>query len=87
MINHDTFDALAATNSDAVVLLVTLERFHGGNDRFALANAMAERMGWGLYRWRIARDVLIRANAIRCIRPGGRRGPNDPPIYGWGDKG
>jgi hypothetical protein len=37
MIDHDTFDTLGRTSPDAMLLLLTLERYHGGNDRFALA--------------------------------------------------
>jgi Bifunctional DNA primase/polymerase, N-terminal len=86
MLDHDIVDALTAANPDAVALLVVLERYHGGNDRFILANEMASKMGWGLFRWRSARDLLVRSNVIRRLRSGGR-GPNDPPIYGWALKG
>jgi hypothetical protein len=86
MLDHDIVDELAATNSDAVALLVVLERYHGGNDRFILANEMASRMRWGLERWRAARDLLVHSNVIRRCRAGGR-GPHDPPIYGWAMKG
>jgi Bifunctional DNA primase/polymerase, N-terminal len=86
MLNHDVVDALTAENPDAVALLVVLERYHGGNDRFILANEMASKMGWGLFRWRSARDLLIKSDIIRCLYSGGR-GPNDPPIYGWVLKG
>src|SRR5262249_34971576 len=86
MLNHDVIDALAARNSDAVALLVVLERYHGGNDRFVLANEMAAKMGWGLDRWRAAREGLIAARQIKRLHPGGR-GPHDPPIYGWVLKG
>jgi hypothetical protein len=85
MLDHDIVDALAIANPDAMVLLVILERYHGGNDRFALAKPMAIKMGWTLPRWYAARDYLIKTGLIRCIYPGGR-GPNDPPIYGWGIK-
>jgi hypothetical protein len=68
------------------VLLVLLERYHGGNDGFALAKPMAAKMGWTLPRWRAARDYLAGAGLIRCLHRGGR-GPNDPPIYSWALKG
>jgi hypothetical protein len=88
MLDHDIVDALAINNSDAMVLFVLLERYHGGNDRFVLAKPMAAKMGWTLPRWYSARDYLVRAQLIRCIHRGGH-GPNDPPIYGWAlrDKG
>jgi hypothetical protein len=85
MLNHDIVDALTAENSDAVALLVVLERYHGGNSRFVLANEMALKMGWGRFRWRAARDALIASGQIKCVHPGGR-GPNDPPIYAWAFK-
>jgi len=83
MLDHDIVDALAIANPDAMVLLVILERYHGGNDRFALAKPMAVKMCWTLPRWYAARGYLAKTGLIRCIHPGGR-GPNDPPIYGWG---
>ena len=86
MLNHDIVDALTAENSDAVALLVVLERYHGGNSRFVLANEMAVKMSWGRFRWRAARDALIASGQIKCVHPGGR-GPNDPPIYAWALKG
>ena len=86
MLDHDIFDQLAASFPDAILLWVRLERYHGGNDTFALANAMASGMGWGLPRWQKARDLLVKTGVIRCIKQGGH-GPNDPPIYGWALKG
>jgi Bifunctional DNA primase/polymerase, N-terminal/Primase C terminal 1 (PriCT-1) len=86
IIDHDTFDGLGKTNPDALLLLLTLERYHGGNDRFALAKPMAASMGWSMPRWKAARSALSQAGIIRCLHPGGR-GPNDPPIYVWGTKG
>lgn len=83
VIDHDTFDGLGRANPDALLLLLRLERYHGGNDRFALAKPMAASMGWGLTRWRMARSALAQAGIIKCLHPGGQ-GPNDPPIYVWG---
>jgi Bifunctional DNA primase/polymerase, N-terminal len=85
MLDHDIFDALCTRNQDAVFLLLKLERHHGGNDSFVLSKTMCTSMGWGLPRWYAARDLLVKIGAIRCIESGGR-GPNDPPIYGWGTK-
>jgi hypothetical protein len=84
MLDHDIVDTLG--NSDAVALLVRLERYHGGKDRFVLANEMAASLGWGLARWRAARDCLVSARIIKCLKIGGR-GRHDPPIYGWTLKG
>jgi hypothetical protein len=86
MLGHDVVDALAISNPDAMVLLILLERYHGGNDGFALARPMAEKMGWTIPRWRAARSALTQAGIIRCIHAGGN-GPHDPPIYGWALKG
>jgi hypothetical protein len=86
MLGHDVVDALAINNPDAIVLLVLLERYHGGNDRFVLAKPMAAKMNWDVRRWRAARDQLVGYGLIRCLHPGGH-GPKDPPIYGWALKG
>jgi Bifunctional DNA primase/polymerase, N-terminal len=85
VIDHDTFDTLGRTNPDAMLLLLRLERYHGGNDRFALAKPMATTMGWSIVRWKAARSALAQAGIIKCCHPGGR-GANDPPIYVWGTK-
>jgi hypothetical protein len=85
MLDHDIFDQLVALFPDAILLWVRLERYHGGNDRFALAKPMAESMSWSIPRWKAARSVLAQAGVIGCLHPGGR-GPNDPPIYTWGLK-
>ena len=82
MLDHDIFDVLGGANPDALLVLLRQERYHGGNDTFALANAMASSMAWGLPRWQRARDYLVKVRIIGCIHPGGH-GPNDPPIYGW----
>jgi hypothetical protein len=82
VIDHDTVDALAIAHSDAFVLLMVLERYHGGNASFVLTKPMATKMGWTLRRWRAARDHLVKCGHIYCIRPGGR-GPHDAPIFGW----
>jgi hypothetical protein len=87
MLDHDIVDGIAIDNPDATVLLVLLERYHGGNDKFVMAKPMAAKMRWTLPRWRGARDYLVGAGIIRCLHPGGRAGrQKDPPIYGWGRK-
>jgi hypothetical protein len=86
MLDHDAYDELDRSNPDALRLLLRLERFHGGNDRFALAKPMAASMGWAIRRWKVARAALVDIGMIRCLHPGGR-GPNDPPIYAWALKG
>jgi hypothetical protein len=79
MLDHDVIDSFP---EDAILLLIRLERYHGGNDRFALAKAMAASMGWSIARWKAARSALAQAGIIKCFHPGGR-GPNNPPIYTW----
>jgi Bifunctional DNA primase/polymerase, N-terminal len=86
MLDHDIFDTLGAENPDPLLLLLRLERYHGGNDRFVLSKPMAASMGWSIPRWKAARSALAQAGIISCLHPGGR-GPNDPPIYRWTLKG
>jgi hypothetical protein len=87
MLDHEVFDTLRRSNPDALLLLMTLERHHGGNDTFIMARTMAtQTMGWTLRRWRIARGFLEQSGIIKCINPGGR-GPHDPPRYIWGTRG
>jgi bifunctional DNA primase/polymerase-like protein/primase-like protein len=74
MLDHDVIDSAP---DDAILLLIRLERYHGGNDRFALAKPMAASMGWSIARWKAARSALAQAGIIKCFHPGGR-GPNDP---------
>jgi hypothetical protein len=76
----DEIDALASTDPDALALLVMLRRFHYGREEFALAKAMAGKLGWSLKRFKDARGRLVTSGYIKCIHPGGR-GQNDPPIY------
>ena len=75
------FDRLIAANQDAFILLTVLKRHHWGRD-FVLSKNMADTFGWGLRRWKPARDVLVRFGIITCIHAGGM-GSNDPPIYAW----
>jgi hypothetical protein len=79
---HDIIDTLAAAYPEAMSLLLILERYHGGNETFALAKPMAKKLGWTLPLWRRARDRLVESGLIQCIHRGGR-GKNDPPIYAW----
>ena len=79
MVRHEEVDNL---NPDATFLLLKLRRYHWDRRVFALANAMAPSLGWGLNRLKGARDGLVRAGIIECVRPRGR-GKGDPPIYRW----
>jgi hypothetical protein len=83
VISHSVIDRVMAHSPDAFYLLMILKRHHWGRD-FVLAKPMAESMGWGLRRWKVARDMLVRLGIIACLHEGGL-GPNDPPIYAWAD--
>jgi hypothetical protein len=78
-------DALIG-DPDASHLLMALRRYHGPDAVFALGKAMARKLGWGDRRFRIARAKLAKIGRLHCICEGGR-GPNDPPLYGFGAKG
>jgi hypothetical protein len=81
VLSHSMIDRVLGESHDAYVLLTILKRNHWGRD-FALANAMAAALGWGLPRWRKARSVLVRLGIIACIHEGGL-GLGDRPLYGW----
>ena len=72
VLSHSLIDRVMAESDDAFLLLTILKRHHWGRD-LALANAMAATLGWGISRWRLARNILVRLGI----------GPGDPPIYGW----
>jgi hypothetical protein len=84
-INHRAVDELADANPYALALLSKLKRWHYAKTDFVLANAVAEKLGWTLPKFRLARDGLVKAGQIRCIHKGGG-GPNDPPEYAWTDR-
>ena len=64
-----------------MVLYCELRSKHWNRD-FVLTKQMAAAMGWGLPKWKKARDTLVRLGFIHCIHRGGE-GPHDPPIYDW----
>jgi hypothetical protein len=75
--SHDEVDQLSP---DAFYLLAVLRRRHWGR-QFAVANAMAESLGWGLGRFRKARAELERKGKIRLVRK-----PNQwqgAALYDW----
>jgi hypothetical protein len=76
---NEDVDALP---QDGTILLLKLRRYHGDRRVFALANALAPSLGWGLPRLKAARECLVAAGIIECAHPGGR-GPKDPPLYRW----
>lgn len=68
-------------NSDAVYLLVEARINHAvRNDPFAFGTAMAARLGWGMDRFRKARDKLCETGFLRCVHQGGR-GKHDPSLF------
>lgn len=81
-ISQNAVDTLAASNPAAFALLGLLQRWHYDKPEFVLANAVVDKLGWTLPKFRSARDALAKADQIHCIHKGGR-GPNDPPIYAW----
>ncbi|HMK23806.1 MAG TPA: bifunctional DNA primase/polymerase [Terriglobales bacterium] len=84
VISHSVIDALI-DNPDAWRLYGKLRRRHWGQN-FILASAMASSMGWGERRWKDARRCLEEGGLINCLHRGGR-GPHDPPVYSWAQKG
>ena len=84
VLSHEFIDRLIAKSPDALVLCSILKRHHWGRN-FVLSKSMAAMVGWGIARWKRARDMLVALGIIECVHPGGL-GPHDPPVYGWCDK-
>ena len=78
----DIVDDLAIANADAFALLMVARRYHWENERFSLANAMAEKLRWRKSRLRKARRDLEENGYIDVLHRGGR-GPGDPTVYRW----
>jgi hypothetical protein len=79
----DIVDDLAIANADAFALLMVARRHHWEDERFCLANPMAEKtLGWTLPRLRRARQYLEQLGYISVLHRGGR-GPGDPTVYRW----
>ena len=76
------YERLHEEGSDAAVVLYCELRSKHWNRDFVLTKQMAAAMGWGLPKWKKARDTLVRLGFIHCIHRGGE-GPHDPPIYAW----
>ena len=57
VISHNTIDRVMAYSADAFYLLMRLKRYNWGRD-FVMTKPMAEVMGWGLPRWKMAREVM-----------------------------
>jgi Bifunctional DNA primase/polymerase, N-terminal/Primase C terminal 1 (PriCT-1) len=78
-----TMDQVLSLGESAVFLFMHLQRHHSDRKTFCVANAMADRLGWGLAKFRAARRQLVEAGVLRVVRPGGRA-QHDPSIYAWG---
>lgn len=57
-IDSDEINELMAANQDSLLLLMLLRNYHRDRERFIVANAMHESLGWGLNRFRAARKAL-----------------------------
>jgi Bifunctional DNA primase/polymerase, N-terminal/Primase C terminal 1 (PriCT-1) len=66
---------------EAMSLLVELRLAHACRDGdFALANALADKFGWGVPRFRKARAILAKERFLIRTHQGGK-GPRDPPRF------
>lgn len=73
-------DDLAHDNPDALSLMMVIRRNHWDRERFCLANAMAQGMGWTLPRFKAARRLLVDRGYLRMLRPATNKAPSE---YGW----
>ena len=71
---HAVIDELIGESQDAFVLLTLLQRHHWGRS-FALANAMADRLGWTRKRFAAARTLLQAFGFIQLVTPASFRSP------------
>jgi hypothetical protein len=67
---------------DALRLLYRLERVHWDRDQFYLPQSFAVELGWGVHRFRKARDQLVKARLIERVTRGGRF-DGDAPLFAW----
>jgi hypothetical protein len=70
VMSHEIYDVLWNEDRDALALYWHLRRFHWGRE-FVLAKAMAAAMGWGLPKWKEARDALRRLGSFAASIPAG----------------
>ena len=69
---------------DAIALLIKLRLAHASREGgFVLANALAEKFGWGLPPFRNAKAALVETGFLIPTHEGGR-GPHDPPRFKFG---
>jgi hypothetical protein len=80
---HSLIDELVEESQDAFILYTLLKRHHWGRD-FAVANAMAEQLGWTRKRFAVARNILLRRGLLGLVRVGGFRFPPLFRLVAWG---
>ena len=71
-------DELVSSDQDALLLLTVLRRHHAPGERFLVANAMHETMGWRRQRLTSVRNRLEQRGLIRQVRP---HTPKSPAVY------
>lgn len=81
-VSNAVVDQTASTDPLALALLIQLRRWHGWRQDFYLANATADKLGWSLPAFKLARRRLVDIGELKCVSPGGR-GQHDPPLYTW----
>ena len=80
---HSVIDELIGESQDAFVLLTLLQRHHWGRG-FALANVMAEQLGWTRKRFAAARILLQALGFIQLMIPASFRSPAIYRLSVWG---
>jgi hypothetical protein len=79
---RDMVEDMSKNQPDALVLMMVARAYHWDDERFCLANGMAEKLHWTLPRFKAARRYLEHAGYLLVLHRGGR-GPHDPTQYGW----
>jgi hypothetical protein len=76
-------DRLLILDDAAISLFMRLLRHNNDHQTFCVANSMAARLEWTLPKFKAARRLLLEAELLRLIHPGGRH-RHDPSVYAWG---
>jgi hypothetical protein len=74
---------LMQSNSDALALMMVIRSHNWHRERFYVANAMADKLGWTLPRFREARALLVGRKYLRVLSPATAHRPTE---YGWPHK-
>jgi hypothetical protein len=74
-LSTDEVNGLISGNTDDLVLLVFLQANNGRCKPFMVANGLADKLGWGLERFRRARRRLERSHLEMVRRPSTAHGP------------